>query len=237
MRHLLARTRASVTQRDALVLDPGERPPGRPRIGRVSGAPEPLPRPGQELADGVIRLRDWTSADLPCVRAGTGGGEAEAVAWIERQQRRLGAGLGMSLAIVRSDEDTAVGYVGLLRRPKLETGILEREGEPPPAGTPSLAFRPQPGNVGIGYWLLEEARGRGLATRAVSLLSRWALGAGGLVRIEALVEADNRASLRVVVRAGFRREGTLRGYLALGGRRTDALVLSLIGEDLGEITA
>jgi RimJ/RimL family protein N-acetyltransferase len=82
--------------------------------------------------------------------------------------------------------------------------------------------------------MLARARGRGLASRAVAMLVRWALEHAGMVRIEALIEPDNAASQRVVERAGFRREGHLRAYfdLELDGRRSDAYVYSLIRADL-----
>jgi [ribosomal protein S5]-alanine N-acetyltransferase len=89
--------------------------------------------------------------------------------------------------------------------------------------------------VGIGYWVLERARRRGLASSAVAMLVRWALADAGMVRIEALVEPDNVASQRALERTGFRREGHLRAYLDLDldGRRSDAYVYSLIRDDLG----
>jgi [ribosomal protein S5]-alanine N-acetyltransferase len=94
-------------------------------------------------------------------------------------------------------------------------------------------FVPQPGTVGLGYWVLARARRRGLASRAADLLVRWALAAAGLQRVEALVDPDNVASKRVVEKAGFQREGYLRSYLGpdADGRRSDALLYSLVRED------
>jgi len=96
-----------------------------------------------------------------------------------------------------------------------------------------LLFEPQAGTAGIGYWMLARARRRGFATAAVRLLTRWAIAEGGLSRIEALVEPGNPASLRVLERCSFRREGLLRDLLDLGdgGRRADAYVYLLIPGD------
>jgi [ribosomal protein S5]-alanine N-acetyltransferase len=68
----------------------------------------------------------------------------------------------------------------------------------------------------------------------VSLLVRWALDEAGMTRIEALVEPENIASQHVLEHAGFQREGRLRSYLDLqpDGRRSDALVYSLLRDDL-----
>jgi RimJ/RimL family protein N-acetyltransferase/ADP-ribose pyrophosphatase YjhB (NUDIX family) len=54
-------------------------------------------------------------------------------------------------------------------------------------------------------------RGRGLATRAVRLLTRHALTERGLARVQAYVDPDDTASLRIAGRSGLRREGVMRG--------------------------
>lgn len=148
------------------------------------------------------------------------------MAWIEGQWRRAEDGAGISLAIAVAGSDEALGCIGLLHRPQPGT-VPTSHGE-------GLVFAPQPGSVGLGYWVLERARGRGFATRAVALLVGWALGEAGMVRIEALVEPDNIPSQRVVERAGFQLEGHLRSYLDLqaDGRRSDAFVYSLLASDL-----
>jgi len=50
--------------------------------------------------------------------------------------------------------------------------------------------------------------------------------------VEAWVEPCNAASLRVLTRAGFVREGVLRSFLHVGGRRSDAVVYSRVADDL-----
>jgi RimJ/RimL family protein N-acetyltransferase len=92
--------------------------------------------------------------------------------------------------------------------------------------------RRQPGTVELGYWLIERARGRRRASRAVALLARWALTNAGLARVQAHVEPDNVASQRVLESVGFRREGHLRSYLVFDARRADALIYSLLPSDL-----
>lgn len=62
----------------------------------------------------------------------------------------------------------------------------------------------------VGYWVLPEARGRGVATRALRLVVDWAFGLG-LHRIALDHAIGNVASCRVAERAGFAHEGTLRG--------------------------
>ena len=99
-------------------------------------------------------------------------------------------------------------------------------------GQLTLLLTRQPGSATLGYWLIEAARGRGLATQAVTTATRWAVNEVGLSRIEAFVEPDNRPSMRVLERAGFVREGLLRSYLVLEQARSDAVVYSLLPDDL-----
>ena len=147
------------------------------------------------------------------------------MAWIEAQWQRERDGAGVSLAIAPADSGEALGCISLLARPQPGTA---------PTGHPDgLVFVPQAGTVGLGYWVLERARRRGLASRAVALLTCWVFAETGMARIEALVEPDNLASLRVVEKAGFVREGLLRAYLGPepDGGRADAYVYSLLASD------
>ena len=91
-------------------------------------------------------------------------------------------------------------------------------------------FDPMRAVIEIGYWLFPDARGRGLATRAVRAVTREAF-ASGLWRVEANVRIGNEASERVLERAGFTREGVKRRYLRHGGGRVDATVFSLLADE------
>jgi RimJ/RimL family protein N-acetyltransferase len=86
----------------------------------------------------------------------------------------------------------------------------------------------------IGYWTAPEARGRGVATRAVRLLSQWAFEALGLARVQIYVDVTNAGSQRVAERAGFVREGVLRSHSQLKGERFDSVIFSLLPVDLGD---
>ena len=91
-------------------------------------------------------------------------------------------------------------------------------------------FDPMRGVIEVGYWLFPEARGRGLATRAVLAVAREAF-ASGIWRLEAHVRIGNDASERVLERAGFTREGVARRLLRHGGERVDATVFSLLADE------
>jgi len=69
----------------------------------------------------------------------------------------------------------------------------------------------------MGYWLGEPFWGRGFATRAVSASSDWAFDNYKVVRIFAMAFAHNLASMRVLEKSGFQREGVLRGSAIKNG--------------------
>lgn len=176
-----------------------------------------LAYPSPALSDGEVGLRPWEDGDADCVRAASAdrqiwrgttvpktSGQPEALAFIARQRSRLPTGEGISLAIV--EHGTAVGLV-------------------------HLGPRPQPSVLGLGYWLMPQARGRGLASRAVRLATVWAMQTLGARRVEAWVEPTNAASATLLERLGFEREGRLRSFLVLGGERTDVFVYSRIAVD------
>jgi RimJ/RimL family protein N-acetyltransferase len=86
-------------------------------------------------------------------------------------------------------------------------------------------FDPMRDTVELGYWLFVEARGRGVATRAVRALVEDS-HSRGINRVEAHVRIGNVASERVLERAGFEREGVKRRLLRHGGARVDATLFA-----------
>ncbi|MEV0222984.1 GNAT family protein [Streptomyces sp. NPDC050704] len=70
----------------------------------------------------------------------------------------------------------------------------------------------------VGYWVLPEARGRQVATRALMLAAHWAFAELGLHRLELGHAVGHDASCRIAERCGFPYEGTLRGAMFEAGR-------------------
>lgn len=132
-------------------------------------------------------------------------GREDAYAWIERSRAQWASGESAVFAIVLAGADEYLG------------GIDVRSG-PWPVGE-------------IGYGVRHEARGRGVATRALRLLARWALDELGLVRVELATDVDNGPSQRVAEKAGFVREGVLRRRLTIKGRSSDCAMYSLVRSD------
>ncbi len=73
----------------------------------------------------------------------------------------------------------------------------------------------------LAYDLAPEAWGRGLASACVRAIVPWGFAARGYQRIQATVLDTNVASIRVLERAGFAREGLLRGYRLVRGLPRD----------------
>ncbi|MFF4017818.1 GNAT family N-acetyltransferase [Streptomyces sp. NPDC001843] len=71
----------------------------------------------------------------------------------------------------------------------------------------------------VGYWVLPEARGHGVAARALALAARWAFDELGLHRLELGHALGHDASCRIAEKCGFPYEGTLRGAMFEAGRR------------------
>jgi RimJ/RimL family protein N-acetyltransferase len=74
----------------------------------------------------------------------------------------------------------------------------------------------------FGYWIAPSARGRGYATRAAILLTRWLFELGA-ARVFVTIVAGNEASVAVARRAGFVYEGTMRSHGVWQGRRCDVM--------------
>lgn len=83
----------------------------------------------------------------------------------------------------------------------------------------------------IGYWVARGVAGGGVATAAVALLGDHCFTTAGLHRLEATVQPDNVASLRVLTKLGFRREGLFHRYLEVAGAWRDHLCLALTAEE------
>ena len=82
-----------------------------------------------------------------------------------------------------------------------------------------------------GYIVAPQARGRGIAGRALQLLTDWALQELELERVELRITADNEPSIKVAERCGFVREGVLRSLHFKQGLRSDVAVYSRLASD------
>lgn len=80
----------------------------------------------------------------------------------------------------------------------------------------------------VGYWLGEAHWGKGVLTAALRAFSPWAMQAFALTRLYALPFAGNRASRRVLEKAGFTLEAILRKSAIKGGVVVDQALYGLV---------
>jgi RimJ/RimL family protein N-acetyltransferase len=176
------------------------------------------------LSDGVIRLRTWTAADATLLA------EASADAAIRR------------FSLHRSRPFTLADAEEQLRECETTWLTLDRLGRPTGSlivtDTRTGASLGQCGVDGwsagdvaqIGYWLLPRARGRGIATRAVTELTNW-LFALAAQRVFLTVVEDNQASIRVAQRAGFAFDGPVDEREMWNGRSRAILRYAVTAQD------
>jgi RimJ/RimL family protein N-acetyltransferase len=141
--------------------------------------------------------------------------EEHARTWIEQTVRDWDRREGeAAFAVTEAEGDAVVGAIGL-RLLREEYGV----------------------RGSVGYWVAGEARGRGVATDALKLVSRWGLRQLGLRRLELVTDPENTGSQRVAEKAGFSREGLLRSYLHVPNGRRDVVMFSLLADELEDAEA
>ncbi|TDD56881.1 NUDIX domain-containing protein [Kribbella antibiotica] len=96
-----------------------------------------------------------------------------------------------------------------------------------PLGTVEVR-RTSPG-AGLVVWALDG--GIGVATPSVRLVSEYAFKELGFDRLQIEVDPALQSSMRVAIRAGFRREGVLRGAALVEGERRDVIVYGMRSDD------
>jgi ribosomal-protein-alanine N-acetyltransferase len=85
----------------------------------------------------------------------------------------------------------------------------------------------------LSYWIAREWAGRGLTPVAAALAVDYAILVMGLHRVEICVRPENRASLRVVEKLGFRDEGFRPRYIHIAGQWRDHRAFALDASEIG----
>jgi [ribosomal protein S5]-alanine N-acetyltransferase len=168
------------------------------------------------VSDGAVTLRRWREDDVDAIVAACQ--DAEIQHWIPMIPRPYRS--EHALAFVRGEIDGLGDHQYAIES---DGGVIGAIG--------MSVNRNRTGH--IGYWCAPEARGRGVVTRALRLLSRYAFDELALPRLELITDPDNAASQRVAEKAGYRREGVLRSHLDHpDGRRRDSVMFSLLPGEL-----
>lgn len=170
---------------------------------------------GEPHSDGVVTLRPWTAADAPELVECLNGDEAIS-RWLDRIPQPY------TLA-------DALAYIGGIGEQAFALTDAEDGGL---LGSIALRWNEEHDVAEIGYWLRREARGRGLTTRALVLVTQIALEEGA-ARVQLRAAIGNDASRRVAEKAGFTLEGVLRSahWSPRLQRRLDWAMYSLLPDD------
>jgi len=86
----------------------------------------------------------------------------------------------------------------------------------------------------IGYALVPSERGKGYCTEATQLMVDYLFLSKDLARIQATTHVGNAGSQKVLEKAGFIREGTLRKAIQSRGEWTDLVIFSILREEWKE---
>ena len=86
----------------------------------------------------------------------------------------------------------------------------------------------------IGYWVSERYAGLGITPTCVALATDLCFSDLRLHRMEVCIRPENRASLRVVEKLGFRYEGLRRRYIHIDGDWRDHYAFGLVREEVSQ---
>jgi RimJ/RimL family protein N-acetyltransferase len=177
-----------------------------------------------DLGDSVISLRPFESHDLPALYSATRESIQNLCAWMtwcrpDYSLDNCNSFLSQTAADWNSDRSYTFAILDAA------SGNL--------LGSVGLSHVNRDHNsANLGYWVRASGTGRGVASRAVRLISRFALRDLRLARLEILIPRGNVASQRVAQKVGARFEGVLRKRLILNGSAHNAIMFSLVTEDL-----
>jgi ribosomal-protein-serine acetyltransferase len=87
------------------------------------------------------------------------------------------------------------------------------------------------GTCEVGCWLQPGAQGKGLITRAATVLLDWLFGERGLTRVEWHTNATNERSIAVARRLGMSLDGTLREIYPGADGRVDLQIWSVLARE------
>ena len=87
----------------------------------------------------------------------------------------------------------------------------------------------------IGYWLAEPFWGKGITTEAIKILTRYAFNNFNLNRIFANIYEGNIASEKALIKAGYKKEGTMRKAVFKEGKFIDQYIYAILKEEFQKV--
>lgn len=144
--------------------------------------------------------------------------------------------LHRGLASPPIEKETFSAYVKQNESDANENFLICRNEDKTVVGAINLSqiFRKTFQNAYLGYYIGEKFAGRGFMSEAIRLILRYAFKDLKLHRIEANIQPHNSASIAVVRKNGFSKEGFSPKYLKIGGRWRDHERWAIIKENWRE---
>lgn len=186
-------------------------PAGHGSPARILGMPLPA------LETERLILREMTAADA----------EALFAVYCDAQWLKYW-GFRVDRSVVDTRARIAQDRLANRRCRRLRWAITLREGGTPVGSAGYYRFMPEHRRAEITYELRESASGNGYMTEAVRAIVRFGFERLGLHSIEAGIDPRNHASIAVVERIGFRREGYLQENYLFDGEFCDTLLYTLL---------
>ncbi|KAB2880145.1 GNAT family N-acetyltransferase [bacterium] len=107
--------------------------------------------------------------------------------------------------------------------------IIERLSDSEPLGWMTLSIRTWEHQIGeIGYSISEAYHGQGYGFEALQIMLQKAFCEAHLYRVEAKCSVENPASYKLLEKVGFKKEGILREYFNIRGKRYDHFMYSVL---------
>jgi len=97
-----------------------------------------------------------------------------------------------------------------------------------------VVLEPREGMQEIGYRVIPSERRKGYCTEAVKLIVDYLFLSQEIVRVQAHTDVENVVSQRVLVKAGFKKEGLVRKHIFVRGDYRDEFLYSILREEWKE---
>lgn len=182
-------------------------------------------QPAPVISTAAVILRSPTMADYPAWSELRGASRSFLAPWepswpiddltkpafrrrLRRYQRELQEASGYPFLVFRTGDLSLVGGLTLSH---IVRGVTQ--------------------SCSLGYWMGERYAGKGLMTAAVRAVIPFVFDTLRLHRLEAACLPHNAASIRLLEKAGFTREGYARRYLNIDGRWQDHLLFAIVSDD------
>jgi ribosomal-protein-alanine N-acetyltransferase len=127
---------------------------------------------------------------------------------LRRYQREIRNGTGYPFFVFSADGDTLLGGLTMAQ---IQRGVTQ--------------------SAVLGYWMGRPHARKGLMTDAAKAVVTFAFDTLHLNRVEAACLPHNAASIRLLEKVGFSREGYARKYLCIDGRWQDHILYGLVRDD------